>query len=43
LAPSHIADLGKQLKAVNAELESLEAQWLLWSEELEALSDELNP
>jgi len=40
LTPSEIADLGKQLKAVNAELESLEAQWLIWSEELEALNFE---
>jgi ATP-binding cassette subfamily F protein 3 len=37
LAPSDIAELGKQLKAVNTELENLEAQWLAWSEALEAL------
>jgi ATP-binding cassette subfamily F protein 3 len=37
LAPSEIAEAGKQLKMVNTDLEKLEAQWLAWSEELEQL------
>jgi len=37
ITPTEIAETGKQLKAVNTELENLEAQWMAWSEELEKL------
>jgi ATP-binding cassette subfamily F protein 3 len=37
LAPSEIAETGKQLKSVNNALDELEAQWLAWSEELEKI------
>ena len=37
LSPADIAETGKQLKTVNNALETLEAQWLAWSEALEKL------
>jgi hypothetical protein len=30
--------VGKQLKAIQTELEDLEVQWLAWTEELEQLN-----
>jgi len=36
--PHEIAELGKRLKAVNDELKTLEDQWLLATEALEALA-----
>jgi ATP-binding cassette subfamily F protein 3 len=41
LAPADIAETGKQLKSVNNALETLEAQWLAWSDELEKLAKEI--
>jgi ATP-binding cassette subfamily F protein 3 len=41
LAPADIAETGKQLKSVNNALETLEAQWLAWSDELEKLEKEI--
>ena len=38
LPPPEIAEVGKQLKAIQNELENLEVQWLAWTEELEQLS-----
>jgi ATP-binding cassette subfamily F protein 3 len=38
LPPTEIAEVGKQLKAIQTELEDLEVQWLSWTEELELLS-----
>jgi ATP-binding cassette subfamily F protein 3 len=38
LPPTEIAEVGKQLKAIQIELEDLEVQWLSWTEELELLS-----
>ena len=40
LPPPEIAEVGKQLKSVNTQLQDLELQWLSWSEELEKLSQE---
>jgi len=37
LAPTEIAELGKQLKAIHTELTDLEVKWLAWTEELENL------
>ena len=37
LAPQAIADTGRQLKAINTELEELEVKWLGLTEEIEAL------
>jgi ATP-binding cassette subfamily F protein 3 len=41
LSPADIAETGKQLKSVNNALETLEAQWLAWSEELERLEQNI--
>ena len=41
LTPSEIAETGKQLKAVNNEINELEAQWLAWSEALEKMEQEV--
>ena len=38
LPPPEIAEVGKQLKTIQNELENLEVQWLAWTEELEQLS-----
>jgi ATP-binding cassette subfamily F protein 3 len=38
LPPAEIAEVGKQLKAIQTELEDLEVQWLSWTEELELLN-----
>jgi ATP-binding cassette subfamily F protein 3 len=38
LPPAEIAEVGKQLKAIQTELEDLEVQWLSWTEELEQLN-----
>jgi ATP-binding cassette subfamily F protein 3 len=38
LPPAEIAEVGKQLKAIQNELEDLEVQWLSWTEELEQLN-----
>jgi ATP-binding cassette subfamily F protein 3 len=40
LSPAEIAEAGKLLKTVNTDLETLEVQWLAWSEELERLHQE---
>jgi ATP-binding cassette subfamily F protein 3 len=40
LTPPEIAEAGKQLKSINTDLDNLEAQWLIWSEELEKLETE---
>jgi ATP-binding cassette subfamily F protein 3 len=40
LPSPEIAEVGKQLKSVNTQLQDLELQWLSWSEELEKLSQE---
>jgi ATP-binding cassette subfamily F protein 3 len=38
LPSAEIAEVGKQLKAIQTELEDLEVQWLAWTEELEQLN-----
>jgi ATP-binding cassette subfamily F protein 3 len=37
-APAVLADAGRQLKAVNDEIESIEARWLELTEAIEAAS-----
>ncbi|MFA9283966.1 ABC-F family ATP-binding cassette domain-containing protein [Comamonas sp. SY3] len=42
LSGADIVDAGKQLSAVNGEIEQLEERWLELSEQIEAISQELN-
>jgi len=42
ISPSDIADIGKKLKVINDQLDSLEEKWLGWTAEIEAIESQVS-
>jgi hypothetical protein len=42
ISPSDIAEIGKKLKVINDQLDSLEEKWLGWTAEIEAIESQVS-